>query len=130
MDHSLSQSTKKWIALGVALLAVVVGIVAFALQPKSPNKDSRLPGAIIELSDTGFLPSTISVKVGTRVQWRNSTDSDHKLVANSETVNAGMPAEVNIVAHNTYSVNFGKEGTYNFYDGSHPTFNDVVIVTQ
>lgn len=133
---NLSANTKRWLvpaAILVAAGALVAAVLIYGSRQSSPTASPSPAaveaGAIIELSDTGFLPGTITVKAGTLVQWNNNSSTNRKIVTNSSPANATMAAEVSIGAHKSYSVRFNEAGTYNYYDSVHPAANNQVVVT-
>jgi plastocyanin len=78
-----------------------------------------------------FTPTTITITAGTSVAWRNNGNLSHNLFSNS-TLNVSLPpfsVWVNPGAV-SFSQQFFKIGTYNYYESFHPWMKGSIVVTQ
>jgi plastocyanin len=82
---------------------------------------------IVEVSNVyHFKPATITVKVGTRVVWKNTTDTDHTVTSDKADLFNLDP----ITAGRTMSYVFKKTGTYKYHCSIHPYMRAKVIVKK
>lgn len=76
-----------------------------------------------------FDPGTLTVKVGTKVTWTNSTSSPH-----TATSDAGAPASFDSgpidASSGTFSFTFTKPGTYNYHCDFHSYMHATIVVTS
>ena len=91
------------------------------------------PVAVIEITPTGFSPSTIKVNVGTKVVWVNYDQAPHQVAADPYPSHSELPALVAPKAlgyKQTYSFIFTKPRTIHFYDELNPTWQGSVEVGE
>lgn len=141
IPSSSSSSSNKTRALVVMLLVVVVAIGAFSLSSDNrsvPTGTAALLAAPaagqVSITSTGFVPATVTVKVGQAITWTN-TDSAPHIVASDPypTDNAltGFDSRQDLSTNDHYSFVFGKAGTYTYHDDLNPyTLEGTVIVKQ
>jgi len=86
----------------------------------SENKGFDTMHAAISIGDnvTGFVPSTITVEVGSTVTWTNQDSKPHKIVG--EGFESGT-----LEYKDTYEKSFSQPGSYEFHDG----FNEGMVGT-
>ena len=105
------------VALFVALLAL--------LQHASPAHARVRDGdQTVELTDTGINPATVTVSVGTRVVWENTSDVlTHMLVF------TGGMSSPELAPNQQYSRTFDTAGTFTYSDTRFPSIIGAVIVS-
>jgi plastocyanin len=79
----------------------------------------------VQMKNITFVPSQLTIKVGTKVTWTNSEDIAHNVVAadgswSSDSLNNGQ----------TFSKVFDKTGTFQYVCSFHPGMNGTIIVVQ
>jgi plastocyanin len=117
-----------------ALIAIVIGVVLIlhALFP-STTVIKAAPIAVIEISPSGFIPSTLAVNAGTKVVWVNYDQLPHQIAADPYPTHSELPALVAPKAlgyKQTYSFIFTKTGTIHFYDELNPTWQGTVEIAK
>jgi plastocyanin len=139
----------------VALVVVVVIIIgAFAVLALTGNKDQNDTGSMadmdmntnsntsnndssstqpistnkVEIKNFVFSPSSITVKVGTKVTWTNKDSTAHTVTA--DTSSADAPSSDQLGTGQSYSFTFTKAGTYAYHCELHPNMTAKVVVTE
>lgn len=118
----------------VVLLAIAVGLVlvCHAIFP-STSVVKAAPVAVIEITPTGFIPSTLEVNTGTKVVWVNYDQLPHQVAADPYPSHSELPALVAPKAlgyKQTYSFIFTRTGTIHFYDELNPTWQGTVEIEK
>jgi plastocyanin len=107
-------------------------------DPPPPNG-----GANVTIKDFTFSPETVTVKVGSSIQWVNDGPSAHHVVSDDGVWDAGQlagpsgdtgPYGDGGTAGQSYTFQFDSAGTYNYHCANHPptaypNFVGVVVVT-
>jgi amicyanin len=96
---------------------------------KSTN-DTTNPVATnsVEIKDYAYSPTTITVKVGTKVTWTNQDTVKHTV-----TSDPGTPAVISSELFGkgeSFSYTFDKAGTYTYFCEPHPYMKGTVVVTE
>jgi plastocyanin len=103
---------------GRAALLLTVTLLG-ALVP-----DARaLAPASVDIKDSRYLPSTITVPVGTTVQWTNHDEETHTVT--STTGSFGSPG---LDLDETYTYTFTTPGTYPYGCDLHPFMGGTIVV--
>jgi plastocyanin len=84
------------------------------------------PGVVDAVGVTSWNPSTITIKAGDVVQFRNASSTTHNVRFDQDV--AGRPADVENFASASRSVTFATPGTYTFHCGIHPVMQGTVVV--
>ena len=106
-----------WLALSLALFTL-----AFTYS-RDTGAATNVDANEIVIQNFAFEPSTLTVKVGTKVTWVNRDDEPHTATAtdkrfNSKTLENG----------DRFSTEFTQPGTYKYYCALHPKMTGQVIV--
>lgn len=80
----------------------------------------------IDIKNFSFIPSTINVKVGTKITWTNSDNVPHQ-VKGDNLATLSAPVMNN---GETYSFVFNDVGDFNYHCAIHPTMKGNIIVTK
>lgn len=129
--------------LSVLALALLAATCTSSTSPGSGCSPSSTV-ACVTIQDFTFSPATLTIKVGTTVQWRNNGPSAHTTTSdaatwNSGTLNAPMGggAYGGGSAGGSYSFTFNATGTYGYHCSLHPPsvpqyagFTGTITVTQ
>lgn len=128
---------------GLIISLVVVVVLFFGIlilvdvvsSNNTKNKSitiSKLAPAEVSITSSGFVPQTMTVKVGQPIVWTNNDSSPHQI--NSDpfpTDNAvpGLNSGSGLSKGQTYRYVFSKAGTYTYHDDLNPyKFKGTVIV--
>ncbi|HWH04735.1 MAG TPA: plastocyanin/azurin family copper-binding protein [Gemmatimonadales bacterium] len=102
------------------------------------NTPTELEASVVAINQNlAFTPDTLTVQVGSNVQWNNLSSDYHDLV--SDSINSGSPAIPEIALapiggvdrqyrQTSVEVNFGTRGTYPYHCTIHPGMHGVLIV--
>jgi plastocyanin len=83
---------------------------------------AQAPDTVL-ISNYQYIPATLSVKVGTVVTWTNQDPDEHTVTSYNKTFDSGL------ISHGkSFSFNFTKPGTYNYFCIPHPDMVGTVIV--
>jgi len=77
----------------------------------------------VDISGFAFVPSTLTVSVGTTVTWTNNDSSSHTIASNDNLFQSGTLAK-----GATFSHTFGQKGTFNYHCSIHPSMTGKIIV--
>lgn len=97
----------------------------------SPSVSPLTPTAAIEITDTGFVPSTLIVKAGTAVRFVNNGQGLHWPASDPHPTHGGLPgfdAKQALATGESYSFTFTKVGTFGFHDHLHSNFKGSLTV--
>jgi len=97
-------------------------VLAATLATAAP---ATAPSQAVLIQDYAFKAPTITVVVGTRVEWTNKDDDPHTVTADD-----GSFDSKGLGQGDTYSHVFTKPGRYPYHCAAHPFMKGVVIVTQ
>lgn len=82
----------------------------------------------VVMKDLSFSPSTITVKVGTKVTWTNQDTVKHDVSPDSSSDD--FKASSLLGKGESYSFTFNKPGTYAYHCTPHPFMKATVVVTE
>jgi plastocyanin len=120
-----------WLVVaGVVLVVVLVTLIATHKSVPQPQA-SLAPVITVNITDTGFVPATLAVSVGTKVTWHNQTASPHQVGSNPYPAHSDLPdfySSQPIGPDGTYSYTFSTAGTWNYSDYTKPTVGGTVKV--
>jgi plastocyanin len=117
-------------------LAVLIGAggVVLWLNPKRPSTSGQAVThqAIIQISSTGFTPSTLTVKQGTTIVWKNNDTAPHIVASNPYPADNSVPTlhSQSIPPSGSYAFTPTTTGTISYHDDLAPTHNGVIVVTE
>jgi plastocyanin len=98
---------------------------AAASSTAASTASARQPGTI-EIKNFAFVPSTMTVKVGTTVTWMN-LDTDAHTVTSQHVGPLHSPA---LSTGQRFSFTFTEPGTFAYYCMIHPFMTATVTVTR
>lgn len=95
------------------------------------NNQEPSPDAV-EMVNTSFTPSSITVEVGTTVTWTNNSTLTHTVTSGTNGQHDGKFDSGNIAPDGQFSYQFTEVGTYNYYCIPHVNqgMTGVVNVTE
>jgi plastocyanin len=79
--------------------------------------------ASVNISGFAFVPSTLTVSVGTTVTWTNNDSVSHTVTSNDDLFDSG-----NLAKGATFSHTFEQKGTFNYQCTIHPFMTGEIIV--
>ena len=89
----------------------------------TPSATPTSAQANVEISGFAFVPSTLTVAVGTTVTWTNNDSASHTVTSNDNLFNSGTLAK-----GATFSHTFNQKGTFQYHCSIHPSMTAKVIV--
>jgi len=85
----------------------------------------------ISMTDTGFVPATVTITAGTTVKFLNNGQAAHWPASFVHPVHTVLPAfdsKVGVATGADYSFTFNQTGAWNFHDHLNPTFLGTITV--
>lgn len=136
---------KKVFFVAILLVIVISGSIFF-LSRKGPINSTQKPQpttvpvvkshdeAIVTITSKGFIPSTLQIKQGTRVKWKNTDKNSHQIISGTRVANK-TTAEFESKAlekGDIYTFTFEKTGSFSYYDQLNPSklHGTIVVVKE
>jgi plastocyanin len=117
--------TKKSVLLMcLATPGALVALFLFAGLPSVRANDQAAPAnASVKIDNFSFGPQTLTVPVGTTVQWTNRDDIPHTAVSTEGEFKSRV-----MDTDEAFSYKFTKAGTYPYYCTIHPKMTGKIVV--
>jgi plastocyanin len=80
--------------------------------------------ARVGIDNFTFNPGTITVPVGTKVQWENNDDIPHSIVESTDRFHSAA-----LDTEDKFSFTFNQAGTFDYFCGLHPHMIGKIVVT-
>jgi plastocyanin len=121
-------------------LVAITTVVAFRASPGVFQGGTKVSAASplavapadVNITSKGFVPATVSIKVGQGVAWTNADVIPHFVIADNPTpLTATEPLPNSGKAlgpTDSYSYVFNQAGTYGYHDSLSPNFKGTVVV--
>jgi plastocyanin len=77
----------------------------------------------VNIVDSAYNPSSITVTIGSKVTWKNKAGITHDVISDAGIFNSGF-----IEAGGSYSFTFNTAGTYHYHCSLHPGMTGTVNV--
>jgi plastocyanin len=110
--------------LGVVAIGIFLGFVFFINFYSSET-------VIIEMTDSGFQPSELTIEKGTRVKFHNKGENDHWPASDFHPTH-GIYSEFDslegVSPGDSWSFNFDKVGKWRMHDHLFPEYRGTIIV--
>ncbi len=132
------KAVQKHILAGLFIIAasllVGLGCGGDESSPTSSSSDNTgttpppdpVPTTIVVVANFAFSPSSLTVKVGTTVTWRNDDNTGHTVTSDT-----GSELESALLTQgNTFSHTFNSVGTFPYHCTPHPFMTASIIVEQ
>ena len=74
-----------------------------------------------------FQPATLSIKMGTQVEWENVSDAPHTVTSDTA---GDFGTTSNITKNQTFTFTFTKAGTFPYHCNIHPYMKATITVTS
>jgi plastocyanin len=138
---SYPSPSKKTYRFAAVILLLLVGIGIYGLSSGNKtavhNGTASLVAAVpiqVRITSTGFVPATVSIKVGQAVTWVNTDIAPHIVASDpypTDNTLAGFDPKQDLSTNDRYGFVFDKAGTYTYHDDLNPyTLRGTVIVKQ
>lgn len=127
------------VVIGIVIAAIVVGAGFFLVYNKrsyssppqvSPSNEATQEQNAITLTESGFSPSTLTVKAGTKVTWINKSGGQATVNSSSHPIHTSYPP-LNLgsfLEGSTLSLVFAKPGTYGYHNHLNSSQTGTIIV--
>jgi len=112
------------ILIGMLMITPVVFVTAQQDEQTSIMILSNPLDQNITIVDFQYIPSNVTVPVGTKVIWTNNGPSEHTVTSDTAIFNSGTIA----VGHK-WNYTFNLAGSFPYHCGIHPSMHGIVIVT-
>ena len=136
-----SRSKTAPIVLIILATIVVFGIVGWLVYSRSVNKskdtasqsqaEPNIQTAEVSVTSAGFSPSTVKIKKGDQVMWKNTDSKPHRVFAEPYPTKSSLPDldSGSLAPGTSYGFIFEQTGTFKYTDYNNPTkFLGTIIV--
>lgn len=126
-----AKSQLTFIIVVAVIVSVVSFAVAFSVSRSKNSSQARCEGTCVALREDTADPDTISVKVGTYVQFNSADGKTHKLSlgeGGKEHSHKGKFTSGDFKGDEAWRVQFKEEGSFLFHDHFNPKINVLVVV--
>jgi plastocyanin len=113
-------------AYATCVLAAM-SMIAVSVWARATHREPGLPPEAkteIKIDNFAFSPETLTVPVGTTVQWTNRDDIPHTVVSDDKTTFKSKALDTD----DKFSFTFTKAGTYPYFCSVHPKMTGKVVV--
>ena len=129
----------KVLVIAIAAIIVIGGITVIAHSNSKTNnmnmaKNTTAPSSQnavstdkVAIQNYAFSPTSIKVKVGTKVTWTNQDSVHHTVTEDSDS--SGPKSDV-FGMNQTYSYTYKTVGSFSYHCAIHPEMHGQVIVTN
>jgi plastocyanin len=105
------------------MLALLAVQVSHPVRAQTPGHKTVLTKEIN--GQYAFVAKKLTIKVGTRVTWKNVSDAPHTV-----TGKGAWKANLEVNQGKSVSFTFKKPGTYHYYCAIHPYMKATIVVKQ
>jgi plastocyanin len=114
--------TRKWILSAAAsiVLALVAVVGVHRIVAARPVRASSVE---VKIDNFSFAPTSLTVRVGTRITWTNRDDIPHTVVEDDKTFKSKV-----LDTDEKFSFTPSQPGTYKYYCSIHPKMTAKVVV--
>lgn len=106
------------------LLVLLAGTLAIAGAAPAVSQSDPSATVTVNITATGFSPSTVVIRADDTVTWRNTDTQPHQVVSDTR----AFPASPVLAPGATYSFRFGTASAYSYHDGRKLTNQGLVQV--
>ena len=106
------------------LLVLLAGTLAIAGAAPAVSQSEPTATVNVAILATGFQPSSVVIRAGDTVSWRNADSKPHRVVSDT----GAFPASPLLQSGETYSYRFGISSAYSYRDGTDSSKTGVVHV--
>lgn len=119
----------------VAALGIYHLVNEHSNKPQVVAKSSSTPALIepsqVDITSAGFVPATISVKIGQAVVWTNEDTAVHTVASDPYPADNILPtlnSKQSLDTNDSYTFIFNHIGTFTYHDNLNPGLEGTVIV--
>ena len=110
--HVTSRRRRTWLCAVVLIAASASGLAS-----------ARAEDAVVKIDNFTFAPSTLTVKAGTNVAWRNEDDIPHTVASSARLFKSKA-----LDTDDSFSFTFNDAGSYEYFCSLHPHMKGTVVV--
>jgi plastocyanin len=115
----------------IAGIVAIFGIAAFLLVHRLTSKTNNTT-VTVQISAGGFSPSSIAVKSGTHIIWKNVDSAPHAVASNPYPSSASLTSlhSQSVPPNGSYEYTVAKTGVIAYHDDTQPTHNGSIKVEK
>ena len=106
----------------LSMAAFVGGLVVISTGLSGPGNSGT--DNVVKIDNFSFAPTTLTIKAGTEVRWKNQDDIPHTVVSAGQQTFKSKVLDTD--EESTYT--FTKPGTYKYFCSIHPKMTATVVV--
>lgn len=127
-------TNNKYLIAGLAAILILIGGYYF-LSKNNYQAPGVAPisvaGNIVTYTDSGFVPASISIKVGEVVVFKNNSSGGMRVASNPHPVHTDLPgfdSNQVISSGESFSYTFVKVGSWGYHNHLNPSQGGTVVV--
>ena len=110
--------------IGSLILSVaVLMLLALTALPRVQSVAAGPSDVDIKIDNFSFMPTTLTVKAGTRITWINGDDIPHTVVSDNQSFKSKV-----LDTDEKFTFTATKPGTYSYFCSIHPKMTGKVVV--
>ena len=114
---------KKFSIKKTSFIILASVLLPFALLAGCTQQTTSSGPNAISIQDFSFNPSSLTVSVGTTVNWTNNGNVAHTVTSDTNIFDSGQ-----ISPGAGFSYTFNESGTFNYHCNNHPDMHGTIIV--
>lgn len=120
--------------IGLIAIALIIGLSIASLHHSTRNKavltTAPTSQAIIQITPTGFVPASLTIKKGTSVVWINSDNSPHLIASDPYPQDNATPnlKSTTLLPGDRYSFTPAGTNTITYHDDLHVTSHGTIVI--
>jgi plastocyanin len=113
----------RWIAIGAAAAAMALALLGLRSELASAGPTAEASAAkTVDINHFAFHPATLTIAVGTRVNFANSSKFTHTAT------DGGVFNTARIAPDTTTSIRFATRGSFSYHCSIHPQMHGKIVV--
>lgn len=133
----------KWLTLiGLAVVLILMGEFFLILKSRVTPPEELTPAATptltqtplneakVMITDKGFTPATLMVKVGTLVNWLSQDKKLHQIASDPHPLHNLLPGFFQNQPSLSFTFTFTKAGTFTYHDEKNPLKSKGTIIVR
>lgn len=117
--------------IGIPVLIGAIAAITLLIQKLATEQPVTLSTNVVyvDITATGYTPSTIKVKRGQLITWKNTETLPHRLIADPDVLPAFETMEL-LNKGDSYTYIFDKKGSFRYYDPDSPKVYVGTVVVE
>lgn len=117
----------KWLV--GAVIVVMIGVASvLAISNKAKQSIKAEATVTVQITDSGFIPETVTIKPGESITWVNTDMAAHEVAANP--AQEGFDTVAPLGRNQSVTFTFDKAGRYTYHDPLNPDKLKATVIVE